>query len=166
MCNKAFNTYSSVIRYVPECYKTQEMCGKAVDTCFFFCISFCSRLIFCSRLTYEMYDRVVSKDPFMLIYCHNRYKTQTMCDEAVDDCLAPLKLIPDWFVTSKTLEKFHDALLANDDILFFDSDFSKVTFFTNEKGILGADLGKINLNDDNNFENDEPETMVHVKLLI
>ena len=88
-----------------------------------------------------------------------------MCDEAVDDCLAPLKLIPDWFVTSKTLEKFHDALLANDDILFFDSDFSKVTFFTNEKGILRADLGKINLNDDNNFENDEPETMIHVKLL-
>ena len=38
-----------------------------------------------------------------------------MCDKAVDDCLAALKFIPDWFVTSTMLEKFHDALLANDD---------------------------------------------------
>ena len=41
-----------------------------------------------------------------------------MCDEAVDDCLAALKFIPDWFGTSKVLEKFHNAFLANDDILF------------------------------------------------
>ena len=38
-----------------------------------------------------------------------------MCDKAVDDCLAALKFIPDWFVTIKMLEKFHDALLINDD---------------------------------------------------
>ena len=48
-----------------------------------------------------------------------------MCNEVVDDCLGALKFIPDWFVTSKVLEKFHSALLANDDILFFDEDFSK-----------------------------------------
>ena len=24
-----------------------------------------------------------------------------MCDKAVDDCLAALKFVPDWFVTSK-----------------------------------------------------------------
>ena len=29
-----------------------------------------------------------------------------MCDEAVDDCLAALKFIPDWFVASKMLKKF------------------------------------------------------------
>ena len=40
-----------------------------------------------------------------------------MCDEAVDDYLTTLKLIFDWFVTSKMLEKFHYALNANDDIL-------------------------------------------------
>ena len=61
----------------------------------------------------------------MLKYCPNRYKSQTMCNEVVDDCLGALKFIPDWFVTSKVLEKFHSALLANDDILFFDEDFSK-----------------------------------------
>ena len=30
---------------------------------------------------------VVSKDPFMLVYWSARYKTQRMCEEAVDDYL-------------------------------------------------------------------------------
>ena len=54
----------------------------------------------------------------MLINCPNTYKTRNMCNEAVDDCLEALKCIPEWFVTSQTLGNFHDALLANDDILF------------------------------------------------
>ena len=28
---------------------------------------------------------VVSEDPFLIAYCHNKYVTQKMCDEAVDD---------------------------------------------------------------------------------
>ena len=32
-----------------------------------------------------MCDRVVSEDPFILKYCLDRYETQKMCDEAVDD---------------------------------------------------------------------------------
>ena len=55
------------------------------------------------------------------------------------------------------------VLLANDDILFFDKGFSKVTFFANEMGILGVDLDKINLDDD--FYKDDPETTIHVRLL-
>ena len=58
------------------------------------------------------------EDPFMIVYCPDRYKAQRMCDKAVDDCLAPLKFIPYWFVTSKMLENFDNALHANDDILF------------------------------------------------
>ena len=42
-----------------------------------------------------------------------------MCDEALDDCLAALIFFSDWFVTSKMVKMFHDALLANNDILFF-----------------------------------------------
>ena len=34
MCGKAINTYFSTIKFVPECYKTQEMCDKAVNRCF------------------------------------------------------------------------------------------------------------------------------------
>ena len=69
-----------------------------------------------------MCDRVIFEDPFMLIYCPDRYETQQMCNEAVDNCLRALKFIPEWFVTSKIPETFHDALFSNDE------DFSKFTF--------------------------------------
>ena len=36
-------------------------------------------------------------------------------------------------------------------MLFFDEHFSKVTFIANDMGILGVDLDKINLDDNNNF---------------
>ena len=75
-----------------------------------------------------------------------------MCDGVVDDCLATLKFIPDCLVTSKILEQFHDTLLANN-ILLFDEDFSKVTFFAN-------DLDKISLVDVNNFYEDDPESII------
>ena len=60
------------------------------------------------------------------------------------------------------VEKFHKALLANDDIFPFDEDFSKVTFFANGMSIFGVDLDKVNLDDDNNFYEDDPETIIHV----
>ena len=44
-------------------------------------------------------DKVIYEDPFMLIYCLDRNKTQKMCNKAVDDCLGASKFIPDWFVT-------------------------------------------------------------------
>ena len=63
------------------------------------------------------------------------------------------------------LETFHDALLANGDILFFDEDVSKVTFFAKEKSILGVDLDKINLDEYNNFNEDDLETIIYVRPL-
>ena len=36
----------------------------------------------------------------MLVYFPDRYKTQRMCDEAVDDYLAALKVTSDSFTTS------------------------------------------------------------------
>ena len=57
----------------------------------------------------------------------NPYKSQEMCE------------IYSWlFVTSKNDWNFHDSLLANDDILFFDEDFSNVTFYAIEMEVLGA----------------------------
>ena len=32
-----------------------------------------------------------------------------MCDEAADDSLAALKLIPDWFVSSKMIKRLFTA---------------------------------------------------------
>ena len=33
MCNKTVANYAYALEYVPEWYKTQKMCDKAVDTC-------------------------------------------------------------------------------------------------------------------------------------
>ena len=70
-----------------------------------------------------MSDKFVSKDPFVLEYCLDRYKTQEMCNKDVDLCLLALKLVPDWLVMKKKkkkmIKKLTDAALSNDDIVFF-----------------------------------------------
>ena len=55
----------SVFDPIPDQYKTQYIC-----------------------------DRVAYEDPFLIIYYPDKYKTQKKCNEAVDDSLAVLKLIP------------------------------------------------------------------------
>ena len=80
-----------------------------------------------------------------------------MCNEAVDDSLTALKLIPDWFVTSKMIKKLYTALYANENILYFNQDSGDVTFCCNEMGILSVNLNNINL--DNNFDEDYPDAL-------
>ena len=53
--------------YIPDRYKTQQMC-----------------------------QNIVSEDPFMSVYCLDKYKAQGTCDQAVDDSIVALKLISDW----------------------------------------------------------------------
>ena len=77
--------------------------------------------------------------------------------EAVDNCLAALTFIPDWFVKSKMLEKLNNALPTKDDILFYDKNFDKITFIVCQRHILAANLDKINL--DSNFDFD-PDTII------
>ena len=68
-----------------------------------------------------------------------------MCDEAFDDSLAALKLVPDWFVTSKAIKRVFAALYADENILYLNEDFANVVFSCNEMGILNIDLNNINL---------------------
>ena len=42
-----------------------------------------------------MCGKVVTKDLFMLKYCLDKYKTQEVCDKAVDSVLPTLKFFPD-----------------------------------------------------------------------
>ena len=66
-----------------------------------------------------------------------------MCDEAVDDCLAALKFVPDWFVTNKMIKIHFTALYADKNILYFEEDSGNVIFICNEVGILTTDLNTI-----------------------
>ena len=52
-----------------------------------------------------MSDKIVSENPFKLKCCHDRYKTQKMCNKAVDNFLPALEVLPGWFVTRKMNKK-------------------------------------------------------------
>ena len=56
-------------------------------------------------------------------------------------------------------ENFNNALRADDDIYFF-----KV--IANQRHILAVDLDKINLDEDNNFDEKDSDTVIHVRLLV
>ena len=106
-----------------------------------------------------MCDKIISDDPFSL-----RYVPDQMCDKAFDDYLTALKFVPDWFVASKMIKKLFTALYSDENIHYFDEDFGNVVFNCNEIGILNIDLNCINL-DGNNFDEGDPDTIIHVRLL-
>ena len=69
------------------------MFDEAVNRCFFVFDSILNQY-----KSQEMCDRVVSKDSVLIVYWPAKY---IMCNAAVDDSLAALKLVPDWSVISK-----------------------------------------------------------------
>ena len=85
-----------------------------------------------------------------------------MCDEAVDGVIAALKLIPNWFVTSKMIKNLLTALCADENIHYFNDHSSNVIFSSNEKSILNTDINNINL--DNKFDEYDPETIILTRL--
>ena len=85
-----------------------------------------------------------------------------MCDKAVDDCLAPLKLVLDWFLTSKMITILFTALYADESILQFNEDSNNVVFSCNELGILNINLDSINLNN-TNYDEDDSDTIILVR---
>lgn len=50
----------------------------------------------------------------MLKHCLDKYKTEEICDKAVDLCIPELKFAPVWFATSKTIENPVSAVFCND----------------------------------------------------
>ena len=59
-----------------------------------------------------------------------------MCDKAVDDSVAALELVLDWFATSKIIKKLRTALYSDDNILYFNEYFDNAAFCCNEMGIF------------------------------
>ena len=74
MCTKAVNNYPSAIIFVHECYKTQEMCVIAANTCSFVFNSF-----------------------------PDRYKTEEICHKAIDNYAHALEFVPDSYKTQENV---------------------------------------------------------------
>ena len=88
-------------------------------------------------------------------------KLKKMCEEP--DSVAALKFTPDWFVTSKMIKKLYTALYADYGLLFFDDESGNATFYCNEIDIFSVNLNNIDL--DNNFDGDDPDTIIPIVLL-
>ena len=100
----------------------------------------------------------------MLKHYHDRYKTQEICDKAIDDFLRALNFFTNLLATSKVFRKILYALFVDDDILCFDKDSGNVTFSSDEIGNISVDLNNINL-DDIYFNNAVSEIIISVRLL-
>ena len=56
--------------------------------------------------------------------------------EVIDDCLAALKFLPDWFVTSKMIKHIFTALYVDDNIFCFNGDSGNAVFSCNGKWVF------------------------------
>ena len=54
-------------------------------------------------------------------------------------------------------------MYADENLVYFNEDSGNVVFSCNEIRILNADLTNNNL--DNNFDEDDPDTIIHIRLL-
>ena len=128
MCDRAVDNYPRALKFVPDCYMIKKCVIKLSPLIIlqynFLLIAIRLKkyvikllidlslhlLIFLIGIKLKKFVtelRRISEDPFMLVYCPDRYKTQRICDEAV--CLTAWKFIPDLFVTTKMLEKVDNA---------------------------------------------------------
>ena len=123
--------------YIPDWYKTQELC-----------------------------DRADSDIPILIVHFPVKYVTQKMCDKTVDISLGTLKIIPNWFVTKKWLKnslRFLRRLRRLPSLQnYSNEDSGNVVFNCNEMGILNIDINNINLG--NNFDEDDSDTNILIRL--
>ena len=79
MCDEAVRIESYSLAFVPDCFKTQEICDKA--------------------------DEI---DPFILWHVLDNLKMQKMCIRAVKAGLGLLEYVPDWFLTQRQIDLWHN----------------------------------------------------------
>ena len=60
------------------------------------------------------------------------------------------------------IKKFFAALYADENVLYLNEDSGDAVFSYNEMGINYIDLNNSNL--DNNFDEDDPDTIIHIRL--
>ena len=92
-------------RYVPDHFKTQEMCNKTVDKDLWM-----FKYVPDGFKTQEMCNKVVKHEVWMLDYVPDRLKTQGMCDDAVEELPRLMEYVPDHL---KTQEMCKTALQHN-----------------------------------------------------
>ena len=101
--NEAADIGAYPLVYVPDKFKTQEMCIKAVKE-----DPWQLHYVPDQYKTQEMCNEAVCKEPYMLYYVPDQYKAQEICDAAVHRKLWLLEYVTDWFVTQQQLKLWDD----------------------------------------------------------
>ena len=83
-----------------------------------------------------------------------------MRDKAVDDCLGALEVVSFGLLQIKGVKCF-TAFNADENLLYFNEDFSNAVFSRNAMGILNIDLNNTNLGDTDHDE-DDPDTIIRL----
>ena len=116
-CDAAANIYPFTIKLIPEYFVTQKCKIKQLIDVFLYIILFLINIKY-KKICYK----VLSEDPFLVLYCPDKYEIQGMCDEAVDDSITILKPVSDWFVTYNMIKKLYTTFYADENILYFNED--------------------------------------------
>lgn len=80
-----------------------------------------------------------------------------MCDKAIGAFLPTLKFVLDWFVNNTILKKV-------DEIFFGNADSNIIRIPSNDIGFNTIYLSNVNLDEDN-FDENNPETIIYVKIM-
>ena len=94
-----------------------------------------------------MCNSIICEYSFSIKYVPGQYQTEQICDKVVNNFLAALIFVSDWFVTDKIIKKPFTDTHPHENILYFNEDSSNVVFNCNEIGALKVNLNNINLND-------------------
>ena len=90
-----------MLHHVPDQYKTQETCIKAVE------VDPWQLDSVPDHLKTEMCIKAVEKNPRMRKYLPDSFKTQEICDAVVTEKPLSLQYVPDWFVTQQQAKIWH-----------------------------------------------------------
>ena len=105
MYEKAVEADPQYLRYVPDKFKTQEMCNRAVENNPYWCFEYVPDKF----KTQEMCLKAVNEWSYYLIYVSDKFKTQEMCLKAVDQCPGCLGYVPDQFKTQEMCNRAVEA---------------------------------------------------------
>ena len=113
MCEKAMHRKPFSLEFVPDCFKTKQMCREAVEIGL-------QSLVYVpdSYKTQELFNEAVDVGPLSLGFAPDQYKTREMCDKVVTHDPYTLQYVPDQFVTQQQAKiQYDDVNPYNDDKL-------------------------------------------------
>ena len=106
--------------FIPDCFKTQDMCDKAVDK-----HPWCFKSVPDKFKTQKMCEKafdpeIDEREDMSLCFIPNKFKTQEICEKAVDKYPQDFQYVPDYFKTQEMCDK---AANENPQILGYIPDY-------------------------------------------